>query len=295
MKIFDVRFSMFDCLYRQSSIVNRQFPMLYVAAILTLLAGCQPGIKSELPICPGKASAAEAIATLRQKQPVSLSFRATVNCVMEFADAPRETFDGQMRFVAPDRLYLGGDKFGPIRIGTNEDEFWVYIKPGADAAWWGRKKAVPLCVEKLGFNPFRLAEALGRIDLNQDWKFGAQEGLDVLTMAGDYGLKKVYINCCTYRVERIEYYDVLGKLIASADMGDYQDVEQAGAIPRMIELRHFRSAKTDSMLRLRLSGISFFSPTPAQQRLFERPEPKGYKSVYRWTENCEFVADTLPN
>ena len=272
------------------------FAILIAAIVfpLVIIAGCTPGQRVEEPICAGKAAAAEAIAALRQKQPTSLSFRATVDCVMEFADAPRETFDGQLRFVAPDRLYLGGDKFGPIRIGTNEDEFWVYIKPGADTAWWGKRKDVWPCAEKLGLNLFHLAEVLGQIDLNQDWTLMQQPGFDILVAPDIGGIRKVYINCCTYRVERIEYCDVLGKLIASADMSDYRDVPQVGAIPRMIELRHFRSAKADSILRLKLSGISFFSPTPAQQRLFERPEPKGYKSVYQWTESCEFVADTLP-
>ena len=173
------------------------FAILIAAIVfpLVIIAGCTPGQRVEEPICAGKA-AAEAIAALRQKQPTSLSFRATVDCVMEFADAPRETFDGQLRFVAPDRLYLGGDKFGPIRIGTNEDEFWVYIKPGADTAWWGKRKDVWPCAEKLGLNLFHLAEVLGQIDLNQDWTLMQQPGFDILVAPDIGGIRKVYINCC---------------------------------------------------------------------------------------------------
>jgi hypothetical protein len=294
-KIFDVRFSMFDCLYRQSSIVNRQFPMLYVAAILTLLAGCQPAIKVEEPICAGKATAAEAVAALRQKQVERLSLRAGVHCVMELSNPQgkpdKQDFDGKMVFVGPDNLRIGGDKFGPIQIGVNENEFWFYVKPGLNTAWWGEKKDVPSCVEKLGFNPFYLAEALGQIDLNRDWTLMQQPGFDILVAPDIGGIKKVYVNCCTYRVERIEYCDVMGRLIASADLSDYQDVPKTGMIPRMIELRHFRSARTDSILRLRLSGISFFAPPETQKKLFSRPSPKGYESVYRWAGNCEFIAD----
>jgi len=85
-------------------------------------------------------------------------------------------------------------------------------------------------------------------------------------------------------VERIEYCDVMGRLVASADLSDYRDVPKTGMIPRMIELRHFRSARTDLILRLRLSGMSYFTPSAKQTKLFSRPSSKGYGSVYRWTE-----------
>jgi hypothetical protein len=288
IKIFDFRFSIFDCYCRQVLI-------LCVLAIMAVLTGCQPQMKTEEKLCDGKATAAEAVAALRAKQVGLLSLQAAISCVMELPNpqgkADKQDFNGKMVFVGPDNLRIGGDKFGPILIGANATEFWFYVKPGLDTAWWGEKKNVPSCAGKLGVNPFYLAEALGQIDLNRDWTLIQQPGFDILSTPDVGGTKKVYINCCTYQIERIEYCDIMGNLSTSADLSDYKDVPNVGLVPQGIELRHFRSARTDSIVRLRLSGISSFTPKPAQQKLFERPLPKGYKTVYRWTPNCEFAAD----
>jgi hypothetical protein len=278
-----------DSGFRHSSLA------VLVAAVMTLLTGCPAPLKIEEPLCAGKATTKEAVAVLRQKQAQQLSLRAAVHCDIEIANPQgkpnRENFDGKMVFAGPDNLRIGGDKFGPIQIGANAEEFWFYVKPVQDTARWGRKKDIPLCVEKLGFNPSYLAEALGQIDLRQDWVLVQQPGFDILVGPGSGGVKKIYINCCSYEVERIEYADIMGRLIASVDLSDRVDVPQVGRVPRMIEMRHFRSAQTDLILRLRLSGISFFAQPQTQTKLFDRPQPKGYGSVYRWTENCEFVAD----
>ncbi|MBM4103958.1 MAG: hypothetical protein FJ263_07890 [Planctomycetes bacterium] len=263
--------------------------------LLFVLAGCGPKQVKEEKLCAGKATAAEVVAALRQSQAESLSLQARIHCVIEIPNpqgkSEKQDFDGKIFFISPGNLCIAGEKFGRIRIGVNDKEFWVYVKPGQDTAWWGEKKDVPSCVEKLGFNPFYLAEALGQIDLNRDWTLMQQPGFDILVSPDAGGIKKVYVNCCTYRVERIEYCDVMGRLMAAADLSDYKDVPKVGMIPRMIELGHFRSAQPDLILQLRLSGISFFAPTEAQKKLFDRPSPKGYASVYHWTGNCEFVAE----
>jgi hypothetical protein len=294
MKIFDFRFSIFDWRYRKPSAACCLFLLSCIVSMM-VLTGCGPQRQTEEPLCAGKATAAEAVAALRQKQAGALSLQAGIHCVMELPNPrgkpDRQDFSGKMVFVGPDNLRIGGDKFGPILIGTNEKEFWFYVKPGLDTAWWGEKKTVPACVEKLGFNPFYVAEALGQIDLNRDWTLIRQPGFDILAAPDVGGIKKVYINCCTYQIERIEYSNNLGSLVTSADLSDYKEVPKIGRVPQAIELRHFRSARTDSIVRLQLSGISLFSPTAAQQKLFERPRSKGYKSVYQWTPNCEFTAD----
>jgi hypothetical protein len=271
------------------------FAIFIAAVVQIMVAGCGPQIKTEEPLCAGKATTKVAVAALWQKQPQQLSLQAAVHCDIEIANPQgkpsKENFDGKMVFVAPNNLRIGGDKFGPIQIGANAEEFWFYVKPGLNTARWGKRKDIPSCVEKLGFNPSYLAEALGQIDLRRDWVLVQQPGFDILVGPGSGSVKKIYINCCSYEVERIEYGDIMGRLIASVDLSDRVDVPQVGRVPRMIEMRHFRSAQTDMILRLRLSGISFFAQPQTQTKLFDRPQPKGYGSVYRWTENCEFVAD----
>jgi hypothetical protein len=271
-----------------------QFSVFSVLAMMAL-TGCQPQMQKEEPLCAGKETVAEAVAALRAKQTGPLSIQAGIHCVMELPKPEGkpeiQDFNGKMIFVGPDNLRIGGDKFGPILIGANATEFWFYVKPGLDTAWWGEKKNIPSCTGKLGFNPFYLAEALGQINLDRDWTLRQDPGVDILTTQEADGIKKVYLNCCTYQIDRIEYCDTYGNLVASADLSDYRDVPNAGSIPQAIELRHFRSGRTGSVVRLRLSGISPFTPKPTQQKLFERPVPKGYKTVYRWTPECEFIIE----
>jgi hypothetical protein len=269
---------------------------LFIAAIIHLMiAGCGPQIQKEQPLCAGKATAAQAVAALQQKQTAQLSLQSAIHCDIEISnplsDPIKENFDGKMVFVGPDNLRIGGSKFGPIQIGANANEFWYYVKPGLDTARWGETKNATACTEKLGFNPCYLADALGQIDLDRDWTLTQQPGLDILSAPEPDGIKKVYINCCSYHIERIEYCDIMGNLAASADLSDYRDVPKVGSVPRVIELRHFHSARIDTFVRLRLSNPSFFEPPAIQKKFFERPQPKGYKAVYRLTENCEFVAD----
>jgi hypothetical protein len=269
---------------------------LFIAAVIQLMvAGCGPQIQKEEPLCAGKATVTEAVAALKQKQTGPLSIQAGIHCDIEItnpqSDPINENFDGKMVFMGPDNLRIGGSKFGPIQIGANTKEFWFYVKPGLDTAKWGEKKYISSCSGKLGFNPCYLAEALGQIDLNRDWTLRQDPGVDILTAAEADGIKKVYLNCCSYQVERIEYCDIYGNLVASADLSDYRDIPKVGCVPRVIELRHFRSARIDSFVRLRLSNISAFVLPVAQQKYFERPLPRGYKSVYRLAENCEFVVE----
>ncbi|MEN6306355.1 MAG: hypothetical protein ABFD91_01260 [Anaerohalosphaeraceae bacterium] len=267
---------------------------LGLAAGLVWIGGCVPPQKP-MELCPGKATREEVIETLRARQVEMLSLRSSVSCVMEYTDSQgkskKESFDGTLRFVGPDRVYLGGEKFGPIRIGANPETFWMYVKPGLDTAWYGPRKHVMLCPEKIGFNPFYLTDALGQIDLSLDWMLTGDPGFDVLTVVESTGIRRVYINCCSYQVERIEYCDRMGKLIASADLSNYKMIPDVGDIPGMIDLRHFRSSRMDTRLQLKLSGIAVFKPTEAQMRLFVRPEPKGFEAVYQLNEFCEFVPD----
>lgn len=269
---------------------------LWLVAGAVWLGGCVPPKREPEVLCPGKATQEEVIETLRTRQALTLSLRASVSCVMEYTNGEgkpkKESFDGTLRFVGPDRVYLGGEKFGPIRIGANPETFWMYVKPGLDTAWYGPREHVLKCPEKIGFNPFYLADALGQIDLSLDWMLTSDPGFDVLTVVESTGVRRVYINCCTYRVERIEYCDTMGKLIASADLSEYKAISDVGDIPGTIDLRHFRGGRMDTRLLLKLSGVAVFKPTEAQMRLFVRPEPKGFEHVYQLTDYCEFVPET---
>lgn len=299
----DLRFTIYGRYIRPSSIVYRQSVMLCIAVGLIFVIGCQPMQKSESAmVCPGKATAAEVVAALQSKQSVLLSLVGSVDCRLEFTGPDgrpeNETFGGKLFFVDPEHLCIAGEKFGPIRIGVNPTEFWMYFKPAVDTAWYGHRKNTLTCGEKSGFNPASmvyLTEAFGQIDPNSDWKLTSDPGYDVLETATSGGIKRVFVNCCTNWIERIEYCELSGTIVtlaASADLADYQMVDGVGEIPTLIQLRHFRFGQSDMMFQLKLSGVKRFVPTPIQQeKLFVRPEPKGYKKIYRLNDQCDFIRE----
>jgi len=265
------------------------------------LAGCAVPQYPATPLCPGKATAAEVVAVLHDKQAAPLSLVCVVDCRLEFTDpdgkSRKETFGGKLFFVDPENLCIAGEKFGPIRIGVNVAEFWMYFKP-IDTAWYGLRSNTSNCADKSGFNPSSmvyLTEAFGRIDLSADWTLTSDPGYDLLTTANGRGIKRVYVNCCTNQIERIEYCDLLRNqviLVASADLSDYKTVVGVGEVPGVIQLRHFRASQSDMMFQLKLSAMKVFVPTVVQQeKLFARPEPKGYDKIYRLNEQCDFIME----
>jgi hypothetical protein len=284
-------------------IFNFQFSIFNLAGLACFLfIGCAVPRYEEPQLCPNKGTAAEVIAAMRDKQAAALSLVGTADCMLEFPGSDgklkKESFGGKLFFVDPESLLIAGEKFGPIRIGVNPGEFWMYLKPAVDTAWYGLRKDTLKCGEKSGFNPASmvyLTEAFGRIELNAEWKFTADPGYDVLETATDGGIKRVFVNCCTSRIERIEYCELSGNLVtlaASADLADYQAIDGVGEIPTTIQLRHFRFGQSDMMFQLKLSGVKKFVPTPIQQeKLFVRPEAKGYEKVYRLNEQCDFVRE----
>ena len=271
-------------------------PVSLISALI--LSGCP--IPEPLPICPGQPDILRSTQILNAQSQTVRPIRASVNCRMEFSDVDgkkhRESFDAQLRFVPPDKLYAGGDKFGPIRFGSNEQMFWLYVKPGMDAAFWGYRKDAQLCAEHFGFNPAYLSEALGLVRLDGRWTMNYSNGLDVLTGTGSGGAieKRLYVECCQYRIKRIEYFDKAGRCVVALDLADYRLVEDDFYVPADIKLYHYADGKTDSLLRLELNSIAVFKPTQAQLtgKLFQPPSTRGFKQVYRLNENCEFVPDT---
>ncbi len=291
----------------KEKIYNFRFSIFNYTVCLTGLfcwvsfSGCGIPRHETTPLCPGKTTAAEVIAALRDKQTASLSLVCAVDCKLEFTDPDgkpkKETFGGKLFFIDPEKLCIGGEKFGPIRIGVNAEEFWMYFKP-IDTAWFGLRSNTSDCADKSGFNPSSmvyLTEAFGRIDRNADWTLTNDPGYDLLTAVNGRGVKRVYINCCTNQIERIEYCDQVRNqviLVASADLSDYKTIDGVGEVPSVIQLRHFRFGQTDTMFQLKLSAIKAFIPTAVQQeKLFVRPEPKGYEKIFRLNNQCDFIRE----
>lgn len=276
-----------------------QMSKLASAAVTVMLvaAGCQrPQIETMPQLhCQGKATIYEAVAALDEQRRGLVPLQATAQCRMEWRDAEgrvrRERFDAQVRFMPPHQLFFRGHRFGEIRFGTNEDEFWLRIKPELDTYWYGTRELAQECSHVLMMNPVNLTEALGLVEIDAQWELFHRDGWDLLTQR-DNGrpVKRVYVDGCDYRVRRIEYYDRFGEISAATDLADYTTVADGVAIPTSIRLATIYRGLEESSAQINLQNIRQFEPTPTQARnLFERPGRDGYGTLLKLDQRCNFV------
>lgn len=277
--------------------------LLLVIVVLALLAGCQPMGERiiDVPECLGKADIADAVRVLSLQRQNVRSFKSRADCTVYFKNSEGqlkpEGVDATIRFVPPTKIYFKGDKFGEIRLGTNDTEFWLRIKPDMDTYWYGSKALAAECSADLPVNPDAIAEALGVVDVTTDWTLFHRDGYDLLDYAEDGNKRKrLYVDACTYLIRRIEYFDRAGALIASAELSEYSTGEDHGiVVPTRIYVANYDSMGLESdSIEIKLKHIAPFTPTEKQlQKMFARPERDGYESMRELTDNCEFelVAD----
>lgn len=261
--------------------------------------GCQPstGPRREPVLrCKGKGSIEEALESLRLQRVNLHPIRASAKCYLEWTDPDgsmqKETVDAQLRFVPPDRLFVRGDKFGEIRFGTNEEEFWLMVKPQIDTYWWGFRETADQCQERLQFNPWHVTEALGTVQADLTWTLDWHDGYDILTKTGSDGatIKKIWIRACDYQITSIETTDPEGLQAVQIHLDQYAATEQGLSVPTVIEARHLIDGRIDAVLRMELRGIGRFQMEESKQkRLFSRPSPDHYGTVYRLSSTCDFV------
>ena len=272
------------------------------ALLLVLsLCGCQ-GPQS-LPVavpkvqCPGKMTVIDAAAALAKQQTQLGPMRASTRCVMQWRDdknkSRQEPVDGRVWFIPPDKVIFRGDKFGKeVSFGVNAAEFWLRVKPEMDTYWYGTRPQAHACAHVMPMNPADLAEAIGIVQIDTRWELFHRKGLDILTLSENGRLlKRVFIECCNYRIERVEYFDSAGHITAATDLSDYAMIGDGMTLPSKIRLTAYDSGKADSSVEFQLQQARRFEPTDRQMQLFQRPGRDGYGTVLRLNENCDFMPE----
>lgn len=279
--------------------INPASAALVLAALaMFALCGCQPALKSApLPTgCVGKTSIEQAASVLNRRADTLAAFQAVAQCVLGWdllTDAPRkEWLDAQVRFLPPDKLFLRGDKFGEVRLGTNDQEFWLRIKQ-LDTYWYGSRQQAMACQADLPIHPSLLAEALGAVHIDNRWELAYRDGWDILTLRdGAQPAKKVYVNACTDLPARIEYFDRTGQMTAAVELADYQPLSTAALLPTTLRIVMISAGLEASSATIQLRHIQPFAPTDAQrQKLFVRPPRDGYATVLRLGNDCQFTPE----
>jgi hypothetical protein len=271
-----------------------------IFAAILLFTGCAPKVQRPMRVCPSAGSAAAAISVQKWRFEGAVAFRANGKCLLIYYDEKdklrKENFPIKLWSEPPGRFYLQGDvAFDPkgIVLGSNQREFWLSMKPKEISSYiWGQWSQKS-CFKELAINPTLLSEALGimELDTEEDWSFSNDGAFDILTEHQAGGIvKKVYIYGCDHLVRRIEYFDAEGKVVVVTVLDKYKPASKDFWVPSVINiLRHKQDDRSDSMI-IKLGSIKPVQLTEKQRsRLFYRPEPDGFKHIYRLDENCNVI------
>jgi hypothetical protein len=263
------------------------------AAAILIFAGCAPRIQKPVRVCPGKESIAESLSSLRMRLENTVPLKASGQCLLQYYVGDRkpekENFPVKLWVNPPVELYMQGDvAFDPkgIVIGSNEDEFWLAMKPKEISCyWWGRwsERNYP---EKLMISPRLVLEALGVVAVGdiESWSLSNEGAFDVLTKqeGGTKTRKKIYINTCDYLVRRIEYFDDDGRAAIVTELDKYKELIKDFFVPTFIKIINRTDGNEGDLVQITLSSIQPAKFTDKQRRrLFIRPQPQGFRHIYK--------------
>jgi hypothetical protein len=219
------------------------------ALLLVLAAGCTtPETVKQLPICPGKGSAEEALAVLNSRAEKAVPLRVSggqcrlTYFVPDDDEEKRHNLPLQLWFHPPSQIYIQGSiavDSKALIVGCNDEEFWLALRPKEMSAYYYGQWDETANVDGLVVSPQIVLEAFGIIAGrgggagSSTWSLSSEGAYDVLTLENTDGkiLKRVHIYTCDYLVRKIEYFDREGKLAAMAELDEYEAVVEGFQIP----------------------------------------------------------------
>ena len=275
-----------------------------MALLVALAAGCATTGTPQLPICPGKASAADALAALSARAEKAVPLRVSggqcrlTYYVPEDEDAKRHNLPMQLWFHPPSQIYIQGaiavDSKALI-VGCNADEFWLALRPKEMSAYYWGQWDESANVEGLVVSPQIVLEAFGIIVQREgeggagSWSLSNEGPYDVLTFADGTGLlrKRVHIYTCDYLVRKIEYFDDTGKIAAMAELDDYEAVAEDFLVPTKMLVTAYAPDGRPDVADITLSSLKEKELSEAARaKVFVRDasDMDRYERVYRYED-----------
>lgn len=259
--------------------------VISIVGTILILVGCAPEMRTVKEICPGKHSVTEALAALQSQAQNAVSLRASGQCRLEFyvegkKKPQKENLDIGLRVNPPAEIYLWGDKpliSKAMVLGSNEQEFWLAIKPKEVSLYGWGKWDEQGSSGGLIINPRTLLEALGmsEVDSHEDWSLSNEGAFDILTRQ-ERGVvtKKIHIYSCEYRVSKIELFDSEGQVAAYAELNSYKKVSEDFYVPAFIKVTTFTQDEARDPLSVTLKLRSIQASKEWSDIIFERRHPK---------------------
>lgn len=278
--------------------------ILFVAAVLSAVAGCAPKIAEPLAICPGKISTPDALAALRSNAQNAIPFRASGQCLLKYyvegkKKPQSEGLDVKLWASPPMEIYLQGDKpliAKAVVLGSNEREFWLAVSPKEISLYCWGLWSEQSSSEGPAINPRTLLESLGigEAQTGEGWSLSNKGPFDILTKVEQGAItRKMYVYSCDYRVRKIEFFDADGRVTARAELADYREVSNGFFVPAVIKITtQGRDRKEDALsITLNPGSIKPAEITePRRKALFTLPSQKGFTNV-RKIVNGKLVQD----
>lgn len=260
---------------------------------LIVLTGCAIQTPQSKRPCPGKQTAAEAIELLNSHRGKISPIRATGQCLLRYClegKQHKENFPVKLWINPPDEIYLQGDvafDATGLVFGANADEFWIWLKPKEISTYWWGQWSQAGTWNSLVLSPTALLEAFGNVNLRDGrWSLTRMGDLDVLVMYNEQGtvFKLVHIEPCDYVVSKIEHLDSTGKVVGRVEFADYEKIDERFSVPTSINIIAFSSDGNNDSARISLNSVKSTEVSDQQrQRLFVRPQPRGFEHVYQIT------------
>jgi len=278
--------------------VRYNLKFLSLEAILffyLFFSGCGPQVPKKIVTCPPAESAVQAIDALKSKPENMVSIKVNGQCRLSYyvddkSKPQTENFNVKIWFNPPNEIYLQGDiafNAKGLVLGSNEEEFWFSVKPEVDSYWWGRWSELDNSA-KLMINPEILLEAFGVVKTDAGAALSSEDGFDVIVRKNTVGSisRKIYIDRCSHQVVRIVHFNEKGKKVVNAGFDEYKKIGDNYSVPFRVEIEtNFNGEKKD-FVRLKLQSVTPMEFSKKQKvLLFNRPEPKGFKHIYKLGEN----------
>ncbi|MHC4130942.1 MAG: hypothetical protein ACYSSP_00410 [Planctomycetota bacterium] len=253
-------------------------------------------MKVKLPTqaCIGKQAPALALDTLNAKLPDITAVKGHGRCLLKYESQDKKeklNFPIKLWAQTPGRFYLQGNIALDARaliVGSNDEEFWLSVKPKEISGYWWGKWDDGNRTEDLLISPKILLEVLGITPFEHHqtraWTLSNDGVFDILTHLDSSGKlrKKVYVYCCDYTIRKIEYFDIDEELAAVVELGNFKKLSQGFITPTLINIISNEEADPYVEIYIRLAAVSPVELNEKQrQRLFVLPPTRGFENTYR--------------
>jgi len=287
---------------------NCRLSLYFVTAIILLaviLGGCAPQIQKPVRLCPGAESAMDSLSLLRLRSENTAPLKANGQCLLQYYDEDKkykeENFPVKLWANPPAEIYMQGDVAFDAKgvvLGSNENEFWLSMKPKASTYVWGQWSD-EVNPEELMINPKLVLEALGitEIGREENWSVSNEDDFDVLIRDpkrnkgrsgtterdGSNDTRKIHISNSDCLVKRIEYFNG-DQLVVVTKLSNYKQITEGFFVPSLIKIAKGTAQAIENSVRitLNLKSIKLANITESQRNhLFTRPEPQGFEYIYK--------------